>query len=119
MLPLLADGKFLLAYPFLQFVESYVSKAFDFKRAFLWEWTVNWRFLGEEMFSSKQFARTLLIGHALTLLFFTFTRFIKYFPKKKVSLIADHLGNHRSSLSRKCLYTPRPRYSQTYLRKQC
>jgi alpha-1,3-mannosyltransferase len=76
-------GEFLLAYPFLRYVESYVTKAFDFKRAFLWEWTVNWRFLGEDMFSSKQFARTLLIGHGLTLAFFTFTRFIKYFSPER------------------------------------
>jgi alpha-1,3-mannosyltransferase len=77
-------GEFLLAYPFLRFVQSYVSKAFDFQRAFLWEWTVNWRFLGEDMFSSKQFTRALLVGHALTLLFFTFTRFIKYFLPEKL-----------------------------------
>jgi hypothetical protein len=53
-------------------------KAFDFGRAFLWKWTVNWRFIDEEIFLSREFAWSLLAGHALTLALFILTRWLKY-----------------------------------------
>jgi alpha-1,3-mannosyltransferase len=68
-----------MAMPFtLQYAPSYVSKAFDFQRAFLWEWTVNWRFLGEKTFLSRRFAYFLLFGHIVTLLLFISTRYLQY-----------------------------------------
>ena len=71
--------KVLLAVPFtLAHAPTYVSKAFDFGRTFLWEWTVNWRFMGEKAFLSSKFAWTLLIGHFMTLLFFIITRWLQY-----------------------------------------
>jgi len=45
---------------------SYVTRAFNFGRKFLFVWTVNWKFLPEDVFVSSTFAVVLL---AFTLLF--------------------------------------------------
>ncbi|PGH00265.1 alpha-1,3-mannosyltransferase [Blastomyces parvus] len=44
-----------------------MSRAFEFTRQFLFKWTVNWRFLGEDVFLSKSFAIALLVVHVSTL----------------------------------------------------
>lgn len=67
-----------LTFQFSRHAWSYVTKAFDFGRAFLWEWTVNWRFVDEEVFLSKGFAVSLLLCHILTLSIFITTRYIRY-----------------------------------------
>ncbi|KAF3092734.1 dolichyl-P-Man:Man(5)GlcNAc(2)-PP-dolichol alpha-1,3-mannosyltransferase [Orbilia oligospora] len=52
----------LLAVPFVASesgsLSGYLGRAFEFSRAFLWKWTVNWRFVGEEVFTSFSFKRT-------------------------------------------------------------
>lgn len=55
---------------------NYINNAFDFKRKFLYKWTVNWRFIGEEWFNSDIFAKLLLLLHVVVLVWFVFTRFI-------------------------------------------
>ncbi|RKO90732.1 glycosyltransferase, partial [Blyttiomyces helicus] len=61
----------LLALPFLlHHPASYLHRAFDFSRAFLFKWTVNWRFVGAEVFSSRELALGLLALHALLLVAF-------------------------------------------------
>lgn len=52
-------------------------RAFDFRRVFLYEWTVNWKFVKEEQFLSPQFAIGLLVAHVTLLVFFTTTRWLK------------------------------------------
>ncbi|KAJ3166107.1 dolichyl-P-Man:Man(5)GlcNAc(2)-PP-dolichol alpha-1,3-mannosyltransferase [Geranomyces variabilis] len=60
-----------LAVPFLaEHPLSYLSRSFDFGRAFFYQWTVNWRFVDEKTFASKDFARLLLGVHAVLLLAF-------------------------------------------------
>jgi alpha-1,3-mannosyltransferase len=57
-----------LAVPFLQ--ENwwgYVSKAFELSRVFFFKWTVNFKFLPEEVFVSKPLALALLAAHLLLL----------------------------------------------------
>ncbi|OBA20482.1 ALG3-domain-containing protein [Metschnikowia bicuspidata var. bicuspidata NRRL YB-4993] len=54
----------------------YLTRAFDFSRKFLHTWTVNWRFVPEDMFVSDEFARYLLVGHVAVLLLFVATRFV-------------------------------------------
>ncbi|ODO09181.1 hypothetical protein I350_02781 [Cryptococcus amylolentus CBS 6273] len=49
---------------------SYLSSAFDFSRQFLYEWTVNWRFINEELFLSRERAVLLLFGQVIVLLTF-------------------------------------------------
>lgn len=55
---------------------SYLSKAFELSRVFLFKWTVNWRFLGEEVFLSQPFSQALLVAHASLLALFTATRWL-------------------------------------------
>lgn len=58
----------ILALPFAKdYPQSYLSRAFEFSRQFLYKWTVNWRFIPEEIFLSKELAGSLLALH-LTLL---------------------------------------------------
>lgn len=53
-----------VALPFIrQHPWSYLSRAFEFSRVFMYKWTVNWKFIPEEWFLSKQFALLLLVVH--------------------------------------------------------
>lgn len=62
-----AHGQLLLPSPFfiypLDNLRTYFASAFDFSRDFLYEWTVNWRFLDEKTFHSRDLAIQLLILH--------------------------------------------------------
>lgn len=57
----------LVALPFLTsgFSKEYVGGAFEFSRVFFYKWTVNWRFVPENIFLSPTFALTLLGVHAV------------------------------------------------------
>ena len=63
----------MIGFPFLTtFPVNYIEKAFEFKRSFLYVWTVNWRFVPQEIFDSSLFSILLLVLHFTTLLFFLF-----------------------------------------------
>ena len=65
----------LLGLPFIwEYPWEYLSGAFDFSRAFLYKWTVNWRFVPEEIFLSKPFAKGLLAIHLFILVIFLLNR---------------------------------------------
>jgi len=49
---------------------SYISRSFDLGRVFLFEWTVNWKFLPEEIFLNRWFHLSLLLAHIVVLLAF-------------------------------------------------
>ena len=36
--------------------EAYLGKAFEFSRVFMFKWSVNWQFLGEQIATGKQWA---------------------------------------------------------------
>eukprot|EP01103_Thecamoeba_quadrilineata_P014516 TRINITY_DN4345_c0_g2_i1.p1 TRINITY_DN4345_c0_g2~~TRINITY_DN4345_c0_g2_i1.p1 ORF type:complete len:422 (+),score=25.32 TRINITY_DN4345_c0_g2_i1:26-1291(+) len=60
-----------VATPFLEVNPvSYFHKSFEFGRAFMFKWSVNWQFLGEEIFLSKWFSGTLLVLHLVALFLF-------------------------------------------------
>ena len=65
----------------LQFLPTntagYFRRAFEFSRVFMFKWTVNWRFVGEDVFLSKAFSISLLIGHVSALVLFITTRWLK------------------------------------------
>jgi alpha-1,3-mannosyltransferase len=48
----------------------YFERAFDFGRQFMHKWTVNWRFVDEKIFLSREFAIGLLVVHVSILLYF-------------------------------------------------
>jgi alpha-1,3-mannosyltransferase len=67
-----------LAVPFLRKAwREYVKQAFDFGRQFEFEWTVNWRFVGEKVFRSAQFQYSLLVGHVTVLLVFAHFKWVR------------------------------------------
>lgn len=65
----------LIGLPFLrEYPWEYLAGAFDFSRVFLYKWTVNWRFVPEEIFLSKSFAKGLLVIHLVVLVIFLLNR---------------------------------------------
>jgi len=75
---LLMSWQILLAFPFLlKNPWGYLSRAFEFSRQFLFKWTVNWRFMGEERFLSKEFSYALLAGHISLVAVFISTRWVR------------------------------------------
>eukprot|EP00033_Pygsuia_biforma_P003429 GCRY01003758.1.p1 GENE.GCRY01003758.1~~GCRY01003758.1.p1 ORF type:complete len:453 (+),score=74.88 GCRY01003758.1:133-1359(+) len=56
----------VLGLPFmLENFWGYLGRAFEFSRVFFFKWTVNWRFIPEDIFLSKWFALSLLALHLL------------------------------------------------------
>jgi alpha-1,3-mannosyltransferase len=66
---------------------GYLSRAFELSRKFLFKWTVNWRFVGEERFLSKEFSILLLVGHMGTLALFLTTRWLRPTEKPMMDMI--------------------------------
>ena len=61
----------LLGLPFLLHNPlGYVVRSFDLSRQFFHKWTVNWRFLPEEIFLDRRLHFALLCLHLLVLLIF-------------------------------------------------
>uniref|UniRef100_A0A8C1EHZ4 Dol-P-Man:Man(5)GlcNAc(2)-PP-Dol alpha-1,3-mannosyltransferase n=1 Tax=Cyprinus carpio carpio TaxID=630221 RepID=A0A8C1EHZ4_CYPCA len=74
-LSLCAGIQLVLGLPFLLVNPvGYVSRAFDLGRQFLFKWTVNWRFLTEDVFLSRYFHLVLLSAHIITLVLFALKR---------------------------------------------
>ena len=70
-LAICASVQILLGMPFiLTNPIAYIRGAFDFGRVFLYEWTVNWRFLPEDIFTNLFFHVCLLALHITLLLLF-------------------------------------------------
>ncbi|KAL5529217.1 hypothetical protein ACEPAG_5191 [Sanghuangporus baumii] len=68
----------ILGWPFLsEYPWEYIAGAFDLSRVFLFKWTVNWRFLGEEFFLKPIWAKALLLGHVCVLLAFAHFRWCR------------------------------------------
>lgn len=42
---------------------GYLTRSFDLGRQFQFKWTVNWRFLPEEVFQNRAFHAMLLLAH--------------------------------------------------------
>jgi len=69
-LTICAGTQLLLAVPFLVSNPiNYIVGAFNLGRVFLFQWTVNWRFLPEELFVSRYFHVLLLFCHLSVLIY--------------------------------------------------
>ncbi|CAH0383664.1 unnamed protein product [Bemisia tabaci] len=94
---LFLGAPFLLTNPI-----AYLKGSFDLGRVFLYEWTVNWRFLPEEIFVSKYFHISLLAVHLILLaifysswkVYFTSYARLKYMETR----IQPELKKHKKSL---------------------
>ena len=79
--------KVALGLPFLfQNPVAYVNRSFELGRQFLFEWTVNWRFLPEEIFHDRYFHLALLAVHVAVLFVFCYRHWIR------LSLVLRALG---------------------------
>ncbi|KAL3464208.1 glycosyltransferase [Aspergillus heterothallicus] len=78
-LAILAAGvQVMLGMPFLTTNPGgYFNSAFEFQRQFMYKWTVNWRFIPEDIFLSSDWWRTLIVVHALILVVFGVTSFLR------------------------------------------
>jgi len=71
----------LVGIPFLQHsYQSYLIRSFELGRQFMFKWTVNWRFVPEDIFLSKGFALTLLVAHLLVLGLFVYNKWASVKP---------------------------------------
>ncbi|KAI3409430.1 uncharacterized protein J3R85_019324 [Psidium guajava] len=64
---------FLLSYPV-----AYISRAFNLGRIFIHFWSVNFKFVPEPVFVSKEFAVSLLVVHLVLLFTFAHCRWCKH-----------------------------------------
>lgn len=85
---------------------TYLANAFNFKRKFLYEWTVNWRFFSEDTFISDAFANALLVGHVCVLLVFVITRFVspRVTGKSVLKLVKDAFNLFSATAAPENLY---------------
>ena len=56
---------------------SYLFRAFQLSRQFLYKWTVNWRMIPEDLFLSRGFSYLLLAFHLVTVTLFLNSRWLK------------------------------------------
>lgn len=76
----------ILGFPFLLSSPlSYIKGAFNFGRIFEFKWTVNWRFLSEDVFIHPYFHILLLVLHILTIIYClpTWIKYMKSYAKLK------------------------------------
>ncbi|XP_018441502.2 dol-P-Man:Man(5)GlcNAc(2)-PP-Dol alpha-1,3-mannosyltransferase [Raphanus sativus] len=73
LLQILVGLPFLITYPI-----SYLSNAFDLGRVFIHFWSVNFKFVPERVFVSKEFAVCLLIAHLCLLAAFANYKWCKH-----------------------------------------
>jgi alpha-1,3-mannosyltransferase len=65
---------------------AYVGKAFEFDRVFMFKWSVNWQFFGEEVATGKILAQYLLIAHLGLLLIFLFCKWTNLIKSRSIGL---------------------------------
>lgn len=87
---------------------TYITNAFKFDRKFLYEWTVNWRFVPEDIFLSDNFSNGLLLAHLSLLLAFVFTRYLSpQITGKPVSQLFKDMFKLKGTISPKNLIIDR------------
>lgn len=80
----------LLAFPFLYTNPlGYLKNAFNFGRVFEHKWTVNWRFLDEQIFTSPDFFITLLAFHCIVLVYMFGSRWLQFVLPGRVVKFRD------------------------------
>jgi alpha-1,3-mannosyltransferase len=75
---------------------GYFGRAFELSRQFKFEWTVNWRMMGEETFLSREFSLALLGMHVAMLLVFVVSRWLRPAQRPLFDLIRPILLRFKS-----------------------
>lgn len=89
---LMAQVQVVIALPFAAHnFNGYMGRAFELSRQFKFEWTVNWRMMGEPTFLSRPFAMTLLALHAVVLAVFITTRWMRPAGKSLSAMVPSWL----------------------------
>ena len=69
-----------VAIPFLRrYPKEYLKGAFNFGRQFMFKWSVNWQFVGEDGFSSRAFQTSLLVSQVIMIVTVLFTLYPQIF----------------------------------------
>ncbi|KEY68126.1 hypothetical protein S7711_05535 [Stachybotrys chartarum IBT 7711] len=85
---LMFQVQLLTAVPFItNNFYGYLGRAFELSRQFKFEWTVNWRMLGEDVFLSRELSSTLLVLHVSLLALFIATRWLQPAGRPLSSLV--------------------------------
>lgn len=114
MILLMAQVQVLLAIPFIAVnSRSYISRAFQLTRQFLFKWTVNWRFVGEERFLSRGFAVSLLLTNLQLLALFVFTRWTRPSSLTPWALAKAMFKPHPSRTQRRISQNVTPNFVMT------
>ena len=114
----MAQLQIIIAWPFLQGRPYlYLSKAFEFSRHFLYKWTVNWRFVGEDIFQSNSFSTILMVGHISTLLLFITTRWLRPAERPIIELIRTSMEFKEplGTMQHACSFRISPNYILTVI----
>ncbi|XP_069111031.1 dol-P-Man:Man(5)GlcNAc(2)-PP-Dol alpha-1,3-mannosyltransferase-like [Argopecten irradians] len=86
-LTICAASQVLMGLPFLVVNPvGYLVRSFNLGRQFFFIWTVNWRFLSEEIFLSRYFHLLLLVTHVVVLLLFFWFKWKRLFPETQFQL---------------------------------
>ncbi|KAL9610736.1 MAG: hypothetical protein Q9167_004599, partial [Letrouitia subvulpina] len=75
---LMAQVQITIAWPFIPINPyGYLLRAFEFSRQFLYQWTVNWKFVNEQIFLSREFALVLALWNVALLMLFITSRWLR------------------------------------------
>ena len=70
-LSICAITQLVIGYPFLStYPKEYLLKSFELTRVFMYKWTVNFKFLSEDLFLNKYLSIVLLLLTVVILVFF-------------------------------------------------
>lgn len=111
----------VIAYPFLTngslVRSSYFANAFDFKRKFMYKWTVNWKFLDSDTFNSDYFHKILFLAHVVLLISILSTKFLssKQTDRSLAQLIKNGFKINRSTISSKHIVNSSTLVSTKYI----
>mmetsp|Transcript_7732 Transcript_7732/g.11115 ORF Transcript_7732/g.11115 Transcript_7732/m.11115 type:complete len:475 (-) Transcript_7732:20-1444(-) len=101
-----ASIQLVLGAPFLlTFPVEYLRKAFELDRVFFYKWTVNWKFISEEVFVGKPMSIVLLILHLEFLAIFCF-KWIKGQREQQQQQQQESEAKAESSLEKKSSKEP-------------
>ncbi|WRT66552.1 uncharacterized protein IL334_003511 [Kwoniella shivajii] len=90
LIQVILPAPYFLSSTFL--AKKYFTSAFDFSRQFLYEWTVNWRFIDEKSFLSRERAVMLLAGHLGVIILFAALKWSPI-PGGTLSVLKNGLSN--------------------------